>query len=82
MEEIEQKLCLNNGKKVILIRLGYGTQSESLMGTLDVFTETYPIRFGVASLGVNVLFTVEDVKSLDENSDLVITLKGPKDYHA
>lgn len=82
MEELEQKLCLNHGKKTILIRPGYGTQSESLVGTLEVFTETYPIRFGVASLTHNVLFTVNDVTSLDENSDLIITLKGPKDYHA
>jgi len=85
MEEIENELCLNHGKKTILIRLGYGNQSESIVGMLEVFTTTFPIKFGVNSLGVNVLFTATDVKSITEQTEsepLIITLKGPSDYSA
>lgn len=81
MEEIENKLCLEHGSCVTLIRPGFGSQSESMVGIISAFTDKYPITFQVSSMNQNVIFTIDDVTSVEKpHVVLIITLKGPKDY--
>lgn len=81
MEELENKLCLEHGRVAVMVRNGPGTQSESISGTLIVYTESFPIKFAVATLGRNLLFTVNDIKTFEEKDDtFIITMKNQEDY--
>ena len=80
MEELENILCLNHGKEVIVVRPYFGNQSDSYAAYLTVRTSEFPITFEFTSVGRSTIFQITDVKSVEERNKLIITLKGPKDY--
>ncbi len=80
MEELENILCLNHGKDVIIVRPFFGTQSDSFSAFLTVHTTEFPITFQFVTAGRATTFTVSDVKSVEDGAKVLITLKGPKDY--
>jgi hypothetical protein len=83
---MEYELSQLNGKRVVIIRPGYGTQSDSWGGSLVVLGEEYPPRFHFSGVGMAILFSVEDVRKLEEPANelkevnKIIRLKGPHDY--
>ena len=85
---MEYELSQLNGKKVVIIRPGYGTQSDSWGGSLVVLGDEYPPQFHFAGIGMAILFSVDDVHKLDEPAkelkevSKIIRLKGPHDYEA
>jgi hypothetical protein len=83
-EQIEHELTLLHGKVVVVVRPGYGTQSDSWGGQLTVLNADYPPKFHFAAMGMAILFTADDVITLDNGVDgkvdKVIRLKGPHDY--
>ena len=86
MEELENALCLHHGSIVVAVRPSFGTQSDSWSGQLTAHTDKFPIQFQVISAGQATIFQVGDVAKLetpdagDRQGELVIYLKGPKDY--
>ena len=82
-EQIESELVSLNNKTIIVVRPGFGSQSDSFVGQLTTL-EGYPIRFHFGGTGMAILFTVDDVVKLDppfENrAEKTIRLKGPHDY--
>ena len=90
LEMLETKLELFNGQRVALVRSSFGTQSDSWLGDLLFYdTTTYPVKFQVSSNGMATIFTAEDIKSTklvenrtEHSPQLIIELKGPKDYPA
>ena len=90
LEMLETKLELFNGKPVILVIPSFGSQSSSRTGDLWLYdTTTYPVKFQVSSNGMATIFTAEDIKSTklvenrtEHSPQLIIELKGPKDYPA
>ena len=80
MEEI---LCLHQSKEVVIVRPFFGTQNDSIVGDLLWYdTTTKPLKFHVSAIGMAIIFTMNDVKSVEERDKLIITLKGPSDYPA
>jgi hypothetical protein len=84
-ELLEHELAQLNDKRVVVVRPGYGTQSDSWGGSLYVL-DGYPVRFHFAGTGMAIMFSVDDVVKLDEPTDdtrevkKIIRLKGPHDY--
>ena len=83
-EQIEHELTLLHDKIVVVVRPGYGTQSDSWGGQLTVLNGNYPPKFHFAAAGMAILFTADDVTTLDNGVDgkvdRIIRLKGPHDY--
>ena len=83
-EQTEHELTLLNGKIVVVVRPGYGTQSDSWGGMLTVLNGDYPPKFHFAGTGMAIFCTVYDVSkldpSIDERMEKIIRLKGPHDY--
>ena len=83
-EQIEHELVLLHGKMVVLVRPGYGTQSDSWIGELTVINKDYPPKFHFAVPNTAILFMVDDVSNLeppiDGRTEKIIRLKGPADY--
>ena len=82
-EQMESELVSLNGKIVVVVRPFYGSQSDSFVGQLSVL-DGYPIRFHFSQTGKAILFTIDDVvkldKSIDNQTERIIRLKGPHDY--
>jgi hypothetical protein len=84
-ELIEHNLHQLNGKRVVVIRPSFGSQSDSWNGELDelnnVGTE-FPLRFQFRDGSFAMLFKASDVKKIETHSTVnaVIRLKGPYDY--
>lgn len=79
-ELIEHELNQLNGKLVVMVRQGFGTQSDSWNGIIETQTNAYPLQFQVKAVsGYTILFTAEDVKKIEVS---IIRLKGPSDYVA
>ena len=77
-EVIEHKLHQLNGQPVVVVRPGFGTQSDSWSGTLNTIeANEYPYRFQFRSIGSATIFTADDVVSIEQKT---IRLKGPSDY--
>ena len=80
-ELLEHNLHLLSGKQVIVVRPGFGTQSDSFDGIINSQTENWPIKFYFVSTGIQILFQVEDVLKIEPHTEpSVIRLKGPMDY--
>jgi hypothetical protein len=85
-EQLEHELTLLHNKIVVVVRPGYGTQSDSWGGMLTVLNGDYPPKFHFAGVGMAILFSVEDVRKLDDPTNetrevsKIIRLKGPHDY--
>jgi hypothetical protein len=83
-EQTEHELTLLHDKIVVVVRPGYGTQSDSWGGQLTVLNGDYPPKFHFSATGMAILFTVEDVAKLeppvDNRTEKIIRLKGPHDY--
>ena len=83
IEQNEAELCALNGKIVIVIRPGFGQQSDSWMGHL-VSDNSYPRKFTFSSNDLVMIFFAEDVMKLDnsksEDVEKIVRLKGPSDY--
>jgi hypothetical protein len=87
-ELIEHELAQLHGRIVVLVRPGYGQQSDSWTGGIQVISCCYPTRFHfVSNGGQATLFTADDVASIDTPIDdgvkeiaKIIRLKGPNDY--
>lgn len=77
-----------NNKLVILVRPGFGEQSDSFVGIINAINNNeYPIKFHFAIHNHAILFTADDVikleepvESIGENVEKIIRLKGPHDY--
>ncbi len=86
MKELENALCLHHGSIVTIVRPSFGTQSDSWTGQLTAHTDKFPIQFQVISAWQAAIFQVDDVVEIetpdsgDRQGELVIYLKGPKDY--
>ena len=83
-EQLEHELCLLNNKIVIVVRPGFGQQSDSWMGHL-VSDNSYPRKFTFSSSNdLVMIFFAEDVMKLDnsksEDVEKIVRLKGPNDY--
>ena len=83
-EQLEHELTLLHNKIVVVVRPGYGTQSDSWGGMLTVLNGDYPPKFHFAGTGMAIFFTVDDVSKLDppvdNRTEKIIRLKGPHDY--
>jgi hypothetical protein len=81
---MEHELNLLNGKTIVIVRDGFGTQSDSWVGQLTVLPEKYPLGFHFQSTDFAIYFTADDVLKLDDSIDKItakiIRLKGPNDY--
>jgi hypothetical protein len=85
-EVMEHELVLMAGNVITVVRPYFGTQSDSWIGELMVHSE-YPIKFEMRSPTHSLLFTIEDVASFQDTSNLsirvpykaIIRLQGP-DY--
>ena len=88
VEQLEHELNLRKGTLVMVVRPGYGTQSESWVGTLSVTHKDCPMIFQVQSERGATIFRGDDVVSVEDISNheeqhapqLLIRLKGPNDY--
>lgn len=82
-EQMESELVSLNNKIVVIVRPGFGSQSDSFVGEL-IILNGYPIRFHFRQEGKAILFTIEDVikleDPLDNQTKKTIRLKGPYDY--
>jgi hypothetical protein len=83
-EQTEHELTLLHDKIVVVVRPGYGTQSDSWGGQLTVLNADYPPKFHFSTTGMAIFFTVDDVAKLDppvdNRTEKIIRLKGPHDY--
>lgn len=87
-EQLEHQLNLLSKSVVIVVKPGFGTQSESISGYLTTISTSYPIKFHLSAEGINMIFTADDVVKLDSVTDErfedgkcpVVRLKGPMDY--
>jgi hypothetical protein len=84
VEQTEHELTLLHDKIVVVVRPGYGTQSDSWVGVLTVISNDYPPKFQFSVPNMAILFTVDDVSKLDApltgRTEHIIRLKGPADY--
>ena len=78
-ERIEHELSLLNGRSVTIVRPFFGLQSDAFLGFIFTDGNSYPLHFQFKSMGCVILFTAEDVTSVEMG---VIRLKGPTDYAA
>jgi hypothetical protein len=83
VEHLEHELCLLNNKFVVVVRPGFGQQSDSWIGRLTSNND-YPRKFTLDSDNFSMIFFAEDVVKLDEpineETEKIIRLKGPNDY--
>lgn len=84
VERLEHELNTRRGAVVMVVRPGFGTQSDSWVGTLTVTHRDFPMIFQVKSEGMTMIFRGEDVTSVepsrDAEADCIVRLKGPNDY--
>jgi hypothetical protein len=86
VEQLEHELNLRMGAAVMVVRPGYGTQSESWEGILTVTHRDYPMIFQVqAPRGADIfqgndVTAVEDIDDHNGGPKLLIRLKGPMNY--
>ena len=84
VEQLEHELNHRKGAIVMVVRPGYGTQSESWVGTLTITNRDYPMIFQVHSERGATIFRGDDVISVEPSrsaeADCVVRLKGPNDY--
>ena len=85
-EQIEHELNNRRGAEVTVVRSGYGTQSDSWIGTLSVTHPDCPMVFQVQSPLSATIFRADDVLNVEEKRvggnewQFIIRLKGPNDY--
>lgn len=85
VEQLEHELNIRKGAAVIVVRPGFGTQSESWEGILTLCNRNaFPLIFQVqAPRGANI-FRADDVVSVENTltnqPSILIRLKGPNDY--
>ncbi len=84
VELIEHELNTRRGAVVMVVRPGFGTQSDSWIGTLTVTHREFPMIFQVKSEGMTMIFRADDVVKIDPSrdaeADCIVRLKGPSDY--
>jgi hypothetical protein len=85
VEQLEHELNNRKGAIVTVVRPGFGTQSDSWVGTLTVTHADYPMIFQVACVNDSLcmIFRGDDITSVDTTNKytcLIIRLKGPLDY--
>jgi len=84
IEILEHELAQLHDKTVIIVRPGYGDQSDSWQGILTSLVDFYPIKFHLESIGHSMIFTTNDVFRLDppttSDTQKIIRLKGPLNY--
>ena len=83
-ERIEHELHQLDGTSVVIVRPGYGTQSDSWIGVIKSLTSDYPIKFHFTSASQQIVFQADDVVKVEHPTfePEVIRLKGPQDYVA
>lgn len=83
-EQLEHELNNRRGAVVMVVRPGFGTQSDSWIGTLTVTHRECPMIFQVQSDVNATIFRSDDVTSIEPyrnaETDCIIRLKGPLDY--
>jgi len=84
-EQVEHELNNRKGAIVMVVRPGYGTQSDSWVGTLTVTHADFPMIFQVACANDSMcmIFRADDVTNVEPTNKytcLIIRLKGPLDY--
>jgi hypothetical protein len=88
-EVIEHELNQLNGQAVVVVRPGFGTQSDSWTGVLETQGNAYPLQFCFRSAGQSIVFTAEDVTKVEQTASgrvlagttiAVVRLKGPQQY--
>lgn len=81
VEEMEHILNEIAGESVIVVQPGFGHQSNSFVGNLNVVFSGCPFVFSISG-AVSVLFDANDIDRLDKSHDnkYIIRLKGPNDY--
>ena len=85
VEILEHELNLRRGAIVMVVRPGFGTQSDSWVGTLTVTHADFPMIFQVACANDSMcmIFRADDVTNVEPTNKytcLIIRLKGPLDY--
>jgi hypothetical protein len=84
VEQTEHELVLLHSEVVVLVRPGYGTQSDSWVGVLTVINSDYPPKFQLSIPHTAILFMADDVSKIDlplaGRTEKIIRLKGPQDY--
>ena len=84
-ERIEHELHQLDGTSVVIVRPGYGTQSDSWIGVIKSLTSSYPIQFHFKTPSDHqIIFYAEDVSKVEQPTfePAVVRLKGPRDYIA
>lgn len=83
-EQLEHVLNGRVGAVVMIVRPGYGTQSDSWVGTLTVTRKDFPMIFQIQSERGATIFRSDDVINVEPSrsaeADCIIRLKGPIDY--
>jgi len=85
-EQVEHELNNRKSAEVMVVRPGFGTQSDSWVGILTVTHCGFPMIFQVQSERGATIFRSDDVASVNEirvaggKLQFIIRLKGPSDY--
>ena len=85
-EQLEHELNIRKDAGVMVVRPGYGTQSESWEGILTVTHRDFPMIFQIQSPRGATIFRADDVEKIEEKRiggnewQFIIRLKGPNDY--